>query len=83
MKPIRNKLVDRPTEIEANIYLPADLIKKYEVDSFEKLEINSITPEDRKRLIRHLTKEMFQAADKLNFELAAKLRDRINEIRNT
>jgi excinuclease ABC subunit B len=36
---------------------------------------------DRDRLIETLTKEMFEEAEKLNFEEAARLRDRIQELR--
>ena len=74
IKPIRKKLVEREEK--------STLIKRYGVDSFEKLDIESLTGPDRKILIRHLRKQMLAAADKLDFEAAAILRDRINELMN-
>ena len=38
---------------------------------------------DRAELIRTLEKEMFQAAEELDFERAARLRDRIKELRDS
>jgi len=72
IKPIRKKLVEREEK--------STLIKRYGVDSFEKLDIKSLTGPDRKILIRHLRKQMLAAADKLDFESAAILRDKINSL---
>ena len=38
---------------------------------------------DRAELIRTLEKEMFQSAEELDFERAARLRDRIKELRDS
>jgi len=45
------------------------------------LEIDSLTPLDKKRLVKNLHREMLLAAQDLNFELAAEIRDRIKEIK--
>jgi excinuclease UvrABC helicase subunit UvrB len=39
-----------------------------------------MTPMEKKRLIKNLTTEMRLAAQDLNFELAAEIRDRIRDI---
>jgi excinuclease UvrABC helicase subunit UvrB len=44
------------------------------------LEIDSMTPTEKKRLIKNLTTEMKIAAESLDFELAAEIRDKIKEI---
>jgi len=72
-KPIREKLIEREAE-EA----------KYEFDrkapAFARLpeiDIDSLTPLDRKKLVNNLRREMRLAANDLNFELAAAIRDRM------
>jgi len=72
IKPIRKKVVEREEK--------STLIKRYGVNSFEKLDIESLTGPDRKILIRHLRKQMLAAADKLDFEAAAELRDKVDEL---
>jgi len=74
VKPIRRKLVEREEK--------STLSKRYGVDSIAKLDIKSLMGPDRKILIRHLRKQMLAAADKLDFESAAKLRDKINSLMN-
>jgi len=66
-KPIRGKLVDREEE---NI----------EAVPFLEMEIESLTPMDRKRRVKDLKREMRLAAQDLNFELAALIRDKIREL---
>jgi excinuclease ABC subunit B len=78
VKPIRKKLVEREEEYPKSSSLPETLSKKYGAESLEKLDTKSLTGPDRKILIRHLRKLMLAAADKLDFETAAELRDKIN-----
>jgi len=66
-KPIRGKLVDREEE---NI----------EAVPFLEMETESLTPMDRKRRVKDLKREMRLAAQDLNFELAALIRDKIREL---
>ena len=49
-------------------------------DSLPHLEIDSMTPMEKRRLVKNLTTEMRVAAQDLNFELAAEIRDKIREI---
>jgi excinuclease ABC subunit B len=55
------------------------LVEKQE-EVIENTNTESMTPLDKKKYIVKLTKEMREASKELNFELAAKLRDIINEL---
>lgn len=73
-KPIREKLIEKDEENE---------IEKLKYKGYsELLEINSdaLTPLDRKKLVIRLRQEMKLAAQDLNFELAAALRDKIHNL---
>jgi excinuclease ABC subunit B len=48
--------------------------------SLPHLELDSMTPMEKKRLVKNLQTEMRLAAQDLNFELAAEIRDKIKEI---
>jgi excinuclease ABC subunit B len=76
-KPIREKLIDR-TEKERAPWVFGSKEPVYE--SLPHLEIDAMTPMEKKRLVKNLTKEMRLAAQDLNFELAAEIRDKIKEI---
>lgn len=49
-------------------------------ESLPHLDTDSMTPMEKKRLVKNLTTEMRLAAQDLNFELAAKIRDKIKEL---
>ncbi len=76
-KPIREKLIDR-TEGQRAPWVFGSKEPIYE--SLPHLEIDSMTPMEKKRLIKNLQTEMRLAAQDLNFELAAEIRDKIREI---
>ena len=46
-----------------------------------KKNTNLFVPEQRKKLLKALQKQMEEYADKLEYELAASIRDQINEIK--
>jgi excinuclease ABC subunit B len=48
--------------------------------SLPHLELDAMTPMEKKRLVKNLSTEMRMAAQDLNFELAAEIRDKIKEI---
>lgn len=76
-KPIREKLADR-SEGEK---MPWVFGKKEPVfASLPHLELDALTPMEKKRLIKNLQTEMKLAAQDLNFELAAEIRDKIREL---
>ncbi|MDP1743559.1 MAG: helicase-related protein, partial [Candidatus Amesbacteria bacterium] len=67
-KAIRERIV---TKEEKNIIDASDV---------DMSKVNQLVPEDRMKLIRLMTRQMNAAAKSLEFELAAKIRDRIKEI---
>jgi len=76
-KPIRERVIEEVAETQV------DLLISEKVDSFSSLnnvDKQSLTPMDKKKLIKKLRNEMKIAAQDLNFELAAALRDKIYEI---
>jgi excinuclease ABC subunit B len=74
-KPIREKLIEREEE--------TDILLNEKFMSYQKLpdiDIEGLTPMDKKKLLRNLKKEMLVAASDLNFELAAEIRDKVREL---
>jgi excinuclease ABC subunit B len=81
-KPVREKLVDRSQESVAEIELPKGISNRYGIKKLVDLDIDSLSPQDRQTMTKHLRKQMIEAADNLNFEKAAEIRDKIREIEN-
>jgi excinuclease ABC subunit B len=77
IKPIRGKLIDREEGDKAPWVFGS---KEPIYDSLPRLEVDSMTPMEKKRLIKNLTTEMRLAAQDLNFELAAEIRDKIRSL---
>lgn len=75
-KPIREKLVDR--EVEAASLAMEDRDITYA--RLPDIDINALTPMDKKKLARKLKREMRIAAEELNFELAIQIRDKVREL---
>lgn len=76
-KPIREKLIEREEGEKAPWIFGS---KEPIFESLPHLEIDSMTPMEKKRLVKNLTTEMRLAAQDLNFELAAEIRDKIKDI---
>jgi excinuclease ABC subunit B len=55
-------------------------VKKSNLPEFLKINPESLTPYDKKQLIKDLKTEMRKAAADLNFELAAQIRDKVKEV---
>lgn len=64
-KSIRARLVEEEEEVD----------EEYYISGLEKKEV--LLPDEKEKLLRELRREMIQAAKELDFESAAKLRDRI------
>lgn len=77
-KPIRDRLIE-----EEEIDTIQSLGQKKTVSLTTQLDIkaDSLTPFDKKRLIKQLEKHMKAAASELNFEIAAEIRDKIRELK--
>ncbi len=68
-KAIRERVVEKEEEAEGAI----DPL-------FSEVNLESLTPMDKRKFVIKLKREMKMAADDMNFELALKLRDKIREI---
>jgi excinuclease ABC subunit B len=77
-KPFREKLVEGESEIKQPWIFGS---KEPVFESLTAVDVESLTPMERKRLIKNLTTEMRIASEDLNFELAAEIRDKIKEIK--
>lgn len=77
-KPIRSEIIKREPD-ENDVPLHVTLSSKRDVD-LDNLDLDTLTPSDIKKLHQKLSRQMNQAAKKLDFELAAKIRDFIEKI---
>lgn len=75
-KPIREKLIERQKEEEKHVF--RDQIIEQTVNRAVE---GSLLPDDRRKFIKVLTREMKEAAKILDFEKAAFLRDQIQTIK--
>ena len=78
-KPFRDRLTEESAEVTDPIFgsRPRD-------QSYAKMldfDIDRLTPQDRKQLVKKLGVEMRIEAEALNFELAANIRDKIRELK--
>ncbi len=76
-KPVRDKLIDREEGERAPWVFGS---KEPIFESLPHLEVDSMTPMEKKRLIKNLQTEMRLSAQDLNFELAAQIRDTIRSL---
>ena len=76
-KPIRERIIENQQGERGSWVFGS---KEPVYDSLPNLEVDAMTPMEKKRLIKNLTTEMRMAAQDLNFELAAEIRDKIKEI---
>jgi excinuclease ABC subunit B len=77
-KPIREKLIEREKKDQEKI-----LKKKKAFAFLDSLDPKQLVPMEKKRLLRTLKRQMRQAAADLEFELAAEIRDKITEIKDS
>ena len=77
-KPIREKIIEQDEN-----FLLFDRPKVVIDETFlTKIEKSALTPYDKNKLIKKLEQEMKKYAQDLNFEMAIKIRDKINEIKS-
>jgi excinuclease ABC subunit B len=77
LKPHREKLAEQVIEHGTKRIFGS---KESAFDTLPHIEINAFTPNERKKIVTKLRKEMKIAARDLNFELAAEIRDKVREI---
>jgi excinuclease UvrABC helicase subunit UvrB len=75
-KPIREKLIDRDVEAASLAMEDRDIVYARLPD----IDVDALTPMDKKRLARKLRREMKIAAEALNFELAIEIRNKVREL---
>ena len=73
-KPIREKIIDQE---EKSLFYDRDFDSKY----LDDINIESLTPFDKKKLVKKMEREMKNQAENLNFELAIKIREKVKEIK--
>ena len=71
-KAVQDILERENTDAKENSKIELEILKK---------NTNLFVPEQRKKLLKALQKQMEEYADKLEYELAASIRDQINEIK--
>jgi excinuclease ABC subunit B len=72
-KPIREKIIEQE---EKSLFYDRD----FDSDYLDEIKIDSLTPFDKKKLVRKMEREMKNQAENLNFELAIKIRDKVKEM---
>lgn len=75
-KPIRDKLVEKIEDDEETFVWKS---KHPGFETLPNIDIEGLTAQDKKKLVKNLKREMLLAAQDLNFELAAQIRDKIHE----
>ena len=66
-------------EEEKSLFYDRDFDAKY----LDEINIESLTPFDKKKLIKKMEREMKNQAENLNFELAIKIREKVKEIQSS
>ncbi|NMB57046.1 excinuclease ABC subunit UvrB [Candidatus Beckwithbacteria bacterium] len=80
-KEIRKKLIEnRQKDGEKKTTL--QLTPRGKEVAIEQIKVENYTPDDLKTLVKRLKKAMFAAARELDFEKAARIRDKVREIEN-
>ncbi len=76
-KPIREKLIEKEEEPKYSWMFGG---KPSVYDTLPDIDMEALTPMEKNRLVRTLKTEMRLAAQDLNFELAAEIRDKIRDV---
>ncbi|MEK7523129.1 MAG: helicase-related protein, partial [Patescibacteria group bacterium] len=74
-KPIREKIVEQD---EKSLFYDRDFDAKY----LDEMNLESLTPFDKKKLVKKMEREMKNQAENLNFELAIKIREKVKELQS-
>jgi len=82
-KPLRERIVER-TEDQPVKFDPKQILKGKVSDAVDvdMKQASQLTPSDMTKLLKIMSKQMNAAAKQLDFELAAKIRDRIMELQD-
>lgn len=77
-KPIREKIVEMDQDM---VTIDQKAKKQVDTSFVDELNPQSLTPYDRKRIIKKLEREMKNQAEQMNFEFAISIRDKIRELK--
>ncbi len=77
-KPIREKIVEKD---EQDLMSFDKINREFDLKAVENLDLSSMTPYDKKKLIKKLEGEMKKYVEEMNFEGAILLRDKIRELK--
>ena len=81
VKPIRDRMIEKKEEEEKKDSKEMFIVSlgKEQVD-LAAVKADSLTPDDKRKMVKKLRRRMRQAADEMDFELAAMLRDKVGEL---
>jgi excinuclease ABC subunit B len=81
IKPIRDRMIEKEEQQEQG-NKEGMLIVNVGKEQIDLMAVNpnALTPDDKRKMIKKLKKRMRQAADEMDFELAALLRDKVGEL---
>jgi len=81
VKPIRERMIEKVEEEQQGNREEMFIVDvgKEQVDLMA-VKADSLTPDDKKKMVKKLRRRMRQAADEMDFELAAVLRDKVGEL---
>ncbi len=77
-KPIREKIAEKGEE---DLMVFDKMQKNFDLKGLDEIQVESMTPYDKKKMVKKLEREMKTYAEEMNFEAAIALRDKIREIK--
>ncbi len=80
VKPVRERIVEIEEASDLQEIMSGKS-KRVIADYFESIKPESLTPMDKKRILKKLEREMKNAAQNLDFELAIRMRDKMRELK--
>jgi excinuclease ABC subunit B len=78
-KPIREKIVEKQEE---DLMVFDRMQHDFDIKAIDSLDSTSMTPYDKKKMVKKLEKEMKRYVEEMNFEAAIALRDKIKELKD-
>ena len=79
IKRVREKIIEKQEDYIVYDAPGSDTGRDY----VSQIKPDSLTPYDRKRVVKRLEKEMKKQAEDLNFELAIMMRDKVKELKSS
>lgn len=81
-KPIRERMIEKKETEQKKKSTPGEVIIELGKEQLDLIGIkaNALTPDDRSKMSKKLRRRMKKAADEMDFELAAMIRDKLAEL---